>query len=506
MNRKTSITALFLFFGVSFSAPSFSSIYQVTAHLGNYNDNKGNYCGLSVGKYFESNNAWSLCSGESWSYKGENYTATNVKITAGQLQVLDNEKNKNFRAYSVSYYSSSCGSGSQVNPDTGQCEQTPPTCENGQEFNPDSGLCEDPPPYCEQSSTLDSIFAAEQSCAADGGVFSYQCHNGNDFTDPSLETTCNEPPDACVMGFPNWPECLDDYNPTNPIDPPDGGFVNPDGSTGNSPDPSFNKPEPDPVTPSDTTDTALLEAFQNMNRDSNQALGHISEDINKGNADIKNKLDDVKNSTNAVGQSIVDQMNQDYQIAQQNRQAISDQNMIIGKAAQGVSDSVMAGSGEIVDEVRLQGTRLNDSLSKIADKLCDPREPDANCEDLHGLGNATVSDIIHDVADSTDIITDRAYTGVVSAAQGFVNDSGTADIEAVITSDIDSLIDVFPSSGSCSPFSLPTAQGMVTFDCTFSDKAKTLISFILYVYTAWTLISILLSGITPVPNQQSNKG
>lgn len=504
MNRKTSIIALFLFFGVSFSVSARESVYLITS----INSGSTVSCGApySTGNYVIYSKLKNFCIGGTFTYNGTTHTITSSGIGSGIYWKVWAGNGISHTVGGIKRQSHSCTDNQQVNPNTGQCENAPPTCENGQEFNPDSGLCEDPTPYCEQSSTLDSIFAAEQSCAAEGGVFSYQCHNGNDFTDPSLETTCNEPPDACVMGFPNWPECLDDYNPTNPIDPPDGGFVNPDGSTGNSPDPSFNKPEPDPVTPNETTDTALLEAFQNMNRDNNQALGHISEDINKGNADIKNKLDDVKNSTNAVGQSIVDQMNQDYQIAQQNRQAISDQNMIIGKAAQGVSDSVIEGSGDVVDEVRLQGTRLNDSLNKIADKLCDPREPDANCEDLHGLGNATVSDIIHDVADSTDTITDRAYTGVVSAAQGFVNDSGTADIEAVITSDIDSFMDVFPSSGSCSPFSLPTAQGIVTFDCTFSDKAKTLISFILYVYTAWTLISILLSGITPVPNQQPNKG
>ncbi|WP_089138189.1 hypothetical protein [Vibrio rumoiensis] len=506
MSIKTKIIPFlfFLGYGLSFSAPSFSSIYQVSSHLGLYNDNQGDYCGLSVGKYFESNNASSLCSGESWSYKGINYTATNAYVSQGQLKVFDNNAAKNFRAYSVGVYSSSCSSGSQVNPDTGQCEDTPPTCENGQEYNPDSGLCEDPAPYCEQSSTLDSIFSAEQSCAADGGVFSYQCHNGDDLNSPSLETTCNEPPEACVMGFPNWPECLNDYNPTDPIDPPSGGFVNPDSSTGNSPDPSFDKPEPDPVTPTDTTDTALLEAFQNMNRDNNQALGHINEDINKGNADIKNKLDDVRNSTNALGQSIVDQMNQDYQISLQQRQAMTQQNKIIGMAAKGVSDSVMAGSGDVVDAVNLQGTRINDTLNGIADKICDPTLPDTNCEGEHGLSPTTVSNIVFDVADSADSASDIAYGNVVSAAQGFVNDSGTSEIESVINSDIGSFINVFPTAGTCTPFSLPTPQGEVTFDCDFSDNAKTLISFIFYVYTAWSLISIFLSGITPVPAQSSN--
>ncbi|WP_105902102.1 hypothetical protein [Vibrio gangliei] len=376
-------------------------------------------------------------------------------------------------------------------------------CSDGEQYNQFTNQCE-AIPFCQLQSTLDQIQTDQNACQLSNGIFHYQCHNGNDIVSPSLETTCNDGPASCLIGSSNWPECLGDYDPTSPINPPDGGYTSPNDSTESSPSSGFDKPEPDTVTSNDSTDIAVVQAIQNMNRDNNQALGQINKDINQNSADIKNKLTDIRNSTNAVGQSIVDQMNQDFLIAQQNRLLQLQQNSIIANIGAGISDAVNSGSGSIVDAIHSESMAVRDAISSIGESICDPSTDPRNCQGDHELSYGDASNYITDAADAADNASNMAYDNAVSAAQALVNDSGTSEIEAVINSDISSFMNVFPSSASCSPFAIPTPQGDISFDCDFSDKAKSLISFILYIYTAWTLFSIVLSGITPAPIQASN--
>lgn len=470
MSIKTSLFSFLILFSLAVSFSASAALFKITSS--NTTFFNGSVC-FSVGDIIDSSTV-STCQGSHINDDGDEFLFSNCYKSGSSLYCRG--------------YTTASMHGVQV----------VPSCESGQEFNEQSGFCEDPAPYCDQSSTLNSIFAAEQSCAAEGGVFSYQCHNGNDFVSPSLETSCNEPPSACVMGFPNWPDCLGDYDPTSPITPPDGGFTSPDGSTDSTPDNGFDKPEPDAVTPNETTDTALLEAIQNLNRDSNQALGQISQDLNNNSADIKNKLTDINNSNNAIGQSIVDQMNQDYQIAEQNRLLQLQQNSTIANVGELVSDSVFSASNNIANQLSSEGSRLNDTLNGISEKICDPETDVRNCEGDHGLSYGDSSGFITEIADSANSASDMAYSGAVSAAQGFLNDSGTSEIENVLDNSIDNLLSKLPSSGSCVSFSLPTLSGPVDFTCEFSDKFKTLASFLLYIYTLFTLIDILLTGVTPV--------
>ena len=377
------------------------------------------------------------------------------------------------------------------------------TCENGYILNPDTGFCEPPPSFCEQPSTNDAIFSAGEACDAQGGVFSFQCSNGNDALGipPSLDTTCNEPPDQCVMGFPNWPACMGDYDPTDPIDPPDGGFQNPDGSTSSSPDDGFNKPDIDDVQPNESTDTAVLEAVKNMNRDQNEALTQISSDLNQGTSDIKNKLDDIRNTNAAIGQTIVDQMNQDYQIAEANRLLQLQQNGTMANIGKGISDRIDQQGDSIttaIGELASKGDETNDILNEINLKTCDPNLDMRFCEGEHNLTGNLVSNLVGDISENMDELDTGSSNAIVSGAQSVINDAGTGEMKGIIQGNISSMLNAFPSSGSCVPFSIPSLKGDINFDCQFSEQFKLLAAFLLYIYTAWTLIDILLTGVTPV--------
>lgn len=260
-----------------------------------------------------------------------------------------------------------CSPGQELNDSTGKCETPPPTCGPNEQLNPDSLECE-PVPFCDRDSTNDALFEAEQSCAAEGGLFSFQCSNGGPFDGPEgLTTKCTQP-NECVLGYPNFPECLGDLDPTDPL-PDSGGDFN-GGSAGTStPDaPSFDKTEPDAVTPNPETDTALLAAIQNLNRDNNQALVGLNTDLNKGLTNIDNQLSQLNETNNAIGQSIVDQINHDRALFEANKALALQQTGAINKAGADITGALDSGFGDI-------GNKLNElaagSKTTPADAGCD---------------------------------------------------------------------------------------------------------------------------------------
>lgn len=357
MNIKQFSLLLFLFFGVSFSAHSLSIVtYQDIPYA-------SSSCSLPIGSVVDvSTHCRSLLNvPNGFNLRGSSYTLTRILVTYNSFNVYLNN-NSNPDASLFQFKGHSCPSDAPFNPDTNSCEK-PPTCEGDDIFNPDTGLCENIP-FCDRQSTIDQIIEADNACHAEGGTFVSECNNGNELSEPFLDLKCVMA-DSCVVGGANWPECLSDLDPSKPIAPPTGGF-NPDApDTSNPKPPSFDKPEPDEVIPEESTDTAVLEAIQNMNRDNNASATALNKDLNDGIADLTTELDGINKTTHAVGETIDSQIKQDYEIYLAQKALSLSQIGAINNIGSDITSAIDGSSKDIVNAIDKLGEKEKGSITAV---------------------------------------------------------------------------------------------------------------------------------------------
>ncbi|HHC6609209.1 TPA: chemotaxis protein [Vibrio parahaemolyticus] len=328
MSIKQSIASLVILLSVSFSAFS-EQVWVVKS----YNGGSTHACPSQTGDMFTDSSFKAHCIGKVMNSVWNKPEVTNARCIAdglgGKCQV---------------YYSGNWNTNHYMEPFS---------CPSGTEYNPESGNCEapPPPPFCSQESTQQQMRDYEASCLADGGSPTIICNDQVDPPDfrmscdiappppegcepgsPSFpaclddENKCDEnhpdwnpeygmcctpennwcdvpPPESCTIFSPNWPECSGDTD----IDPPTGGDLgDPDkpsgGGGGGSTDPD--KPEPDVDNTSDT-----LAAIKSMNKDVNSQLTGINNDMNKNQAETKSALDALKASVDLNTDTVVDNAN-----------------------------------------------------------------------------------------------------------------------------------------------------------------------------------------------------
>ncbi|WP_076588737.1 hypothetical protein [Vibrio ostreicida] len=408
-----------------------------------------------------------------------------VTVASSYLSVTTSQSAGN----DLFYYSdmASCPDGEVPDPATGQCG---PACPDGQQPDPVTGECVEVA-YCDRDSTLSEISTERQSCAAQNGTFSFECHNGDQIGFPEGLTMKCTLPTGCTIGAPNWPDCLDDLDPTNPIPAPDGDFEGGNGGTGTPSNPSYDKGTADDVTPNDDTDTALLEAVINLNRDNNLAATGLGTDLNNGFNDLNNQLTQLNNTQHNVGQSVVDQMNQDHQIHQANKSLALQQ-----------TGAILSGTATLNDS--LNG--LGDTLEQINDNApCDPNTDPRACEGTHGMTTALASDINHQINTAVSSDFDAVESEILDAANQYANESEFAPMQGPIDDLISLVLGVLPDISDCTPFTLPTPFGSADFGCEFSYQFKSVFSYLLYVYTLWSLVDIMFTTVTPAPGANLSK-
>lgn len=498
---KSYLFALLLVF-VASSAQS-ARMYRIDSIVGAFNDSPPPYCGISVGDIVDHNN---VCAGYSWTYNGKERVRESSGYSSYEGFLLVYGDGGYFRLATVSYVGDSCADGSMVNPLTGICESEP-QCGDDFELNPDTYECE-PVPFCESSEVIDEFAIQSEACNASGGVFQYSCNELFQTADFSCLDKSN-----CIIGATNWPSCLGDIDPTENIDEPSGSF---DSGTADTANPSapWQKDEPDEVTPEETTDTAVLTAIKNMNRDQNQALGQISTDINQGIADTNTALNQLNLTNQALGQAVVDQMNQDYQLAESQRQSQTATTAAVMNGTSEITSALGLQTSSLTNAINGNGDKLdaiNGSLGDIADLLgnddeCTPTLENNYCESNHGLNASEAQSLYGGIA--------TAVTGEeTSALQNLSNDiNSRAGNSPTTSTDMENnaagVLDIVPSlldSGSgCVDLTLPTMRDdSVVISCEFSANAKAVISLAFYVYTIYTIGTLILSGITPNPSRRT---
>lgn len=365
MSIKKNLALLFLLFGVSFSA-SADLLYKVTS----IKPSASSKACWSVGDII-ANSFLESCS-FTYSSSSYNFTATSCSVSFSGVKCnLKRSDGSNIWGSILSnvVQVSSCPAGQELS-DSGICEvPAPEPCPPGYIRN-EVGLCVLNPEddFCETD--FSELVAAEvNSCAIKYPDF---------FTD--VNSTCTDRENyslSCVQGI------AKPKDPTSPINPPNGGFnpSNPDPVNPTPPD--FDKPEPDEVAPNDTTDTAVLEALRNLNRDNNQAATSLNTDLNAGFSSTLDALNHSNSKLDAIGQSIVEQTNQDYLIHQANKLL---QLQTTGAITEGTSKTVGA--------INSQTTQLKDSLDTVSaginglgDKLTGELN-ESGCNSFHCTGNA----------------------------------------------------------------------------------------------------------------------
>jgi len=130
---------------------------------------------------------------------------------------------------------------------------------------------------------------------------------------------------TCNKGFPKPTDV------TDPIDPPSGDFGGGSTPAANPNVTEFDKPEPDSVTPNDSTDTAVLEAVRNLNRDNNQALNGLNDDLNVGLDKIDGQLVKLNDTNKEIGDKLVEQTKQDKALYEANKKLALQQTGAIAK-------------------------------------------------------------------------------------------------------------------------------------------------------------------------------
>lgn len=200
---------------------------------------------------------------------------------------------------------SSCPSGYELSA-SGVCVK-PPTCEEGQILDGSMENCIDDPntDWCSEQSANEY-----NACYESNGIFDWGAWQCNEQTHVIESSKCDMTnSNQCYYGQPAYPACLGDGDD---IKGPDTSY-DPETPEPSTPEPGYDKSEPDAVTPEDSTDTAVLAAVQNMNRDLNDANTKISKDMNEGFGKLNDTLGQTNYNLDALGKVLENAVGQDTQ-------------------------------------------------------------------------------------------------------------------------------------------------------------------------------------------------
>lgn len=484
MSIKKSIVFLFVFLGVSFSA--YSSSGYVLINGKKYSDTsafRAKYSSCSPNDFYGSGPYIIVYS--AWADSGNSLAVSFATYSDSSCtKVYSSQYTKSF-----GYYSQQCPNSQEFNPETSSCETV---CTPPEELSPDTNECF-LPEFCETKSTWEQIFQAEMACAEKKGIFTYNCSNFFQ----TLDMRCDEP-NVCAMGLPNWPDCLPD--PSLPIDP--GGSFEPIPG-GDAPSTGGIRPDVPDVTPptGETSDPALLSAIQNMNADLNKSVTTLNNNNVDSFAALNKQLTDLNSTNLGIGQSIVDQMNNDIKIADNNKLLMQQQNRVIADSGVYIAESIERQTQELSDLSDVQTGKITNAIDALADKMpipCDPKVDPQQCQGPNGLNELYVKDAYSQMISVADTELSAANSTLVNYARVAATDPMTDETQVYIDMAVGDLLAVLPSSSDCVDFPMVTSMGTFTLGCEFSARLKSIISFLVYVFTLWSLVDILLNGVTPV--------
>ncbi|WP_350940583.1 hypothetical protein MRO13_16365 [Vibrio metschnikovii] len=374
--------------------------------------------------------------------------------------------------------------------------------------------------------------------------------NPVDPTDPVNPTDPTDPTNPTEPTEPTQPEPLPD--PTNPVseNPP---FQ---GGAGSNPAPPIDVVVP-PSIPTDPpyqgNDEGIIQAIHETNRNlSNLIIQSTNKNIEGFNA-LNTQLFNLHKTTDNVGQSIVDLMNQDIKIAENNKLLIQQQTTEITKSVNSLSETITnanaQSSEQIVSAIGQASDKQADSLNQLGDSLgeklddlfdestdgiidaigqassgqiaatnqvsesiaglsesiaglefgqpCDPNTDPRSCEGEHGLSTDYIERIYDETIQSATNIDDLVTAEYLETIAQEANSERFQPLEKEGRALVDYFIDLLPASQPCDFDTLQLGRFTFQMTCDSVQFLKDILSFVFYLYTVYALMNILLDQVTP---------
>lgn len=388
------------------------------------------------------------------------------------------------------------------------------SCPAGYSFNANTAMCEknepEQPKYCGSSQMFEDVANLYNACFEQNGIFSYTCdENTQEFNSKCDLTTA----DQCVIGRPTWPDCLDKphqpNDPTSPL-PPIGGF-NPSPVNPSVPPSPVEKPDVQEPDKTETSDTGVINAIKNLNDDLNKSNTDIHNDLNKNFSTMNDALRQLNSTNTAIGQSIVEQMKQDAQIYENNKKlqqqiganninAINSQTKSLLEGNKAITGSITGNTDRLVAAVNASGDGVVSAIDGLADKLkpCDPNVDPFNCEGENGLTPSSVESILKQTSEIVTSSQVDAEEGFLTTLKETIDSNLLEDTQSYLDDMKSDLIGALPNSSQCDVDVLKTPYGDFSIGCEYSARLKSILAFVFYIYTLYTLAEILFTGVTPV--------
>ncbi|GIC28108.1 hypothetical protein [Vibrio cholerae] len=472
-----------------FTSSASAAYYEVTFQL---HDVSPSYCSLTVGTVISNLHDQYMCAGN----VAENRTVTRSFISNSNFYVeyrTSTGKLGTLPIYALKPVAQ-CPSGTSFNPQTGFCEKDEP----------------EQPKYCGSSQMFEDVANLYNACFEQNGIFSYTCdENTQEFNSKCDLTTA----DQCVIGRPTWPDCLDKphqpNDPTNPLSPV-GGF-NPSPVNPSTPSPDVEKPNVEEPDKTETSDTGVINAIKNLNDDLNKSNTDIHNDMNKNFTTMNDALRQLNSTNTAIGQSIVEQMKQDAQIYENNKKlqqqiaanninAINSQTKSLLEGNKAITGSITGNTDRLVAAVNASGDGVVSAIDGLADKLkpCDPNVDPFNCEGENGLTPSSVESILKQTSAVVTTSQVDAEEGFLTTLKETIDNNLIEDTQSYLEDMKSDLIGALPNSSQCDVDVLKTPYGDFSIGCEYSARLKSILAFVFYIYTLYTLAEILFTGVTPV--------
>lgn len=480
---------LLSFIALIFTSSVSAAYYEVTVQLHSVSPS---YCPLTVGTVISNLYDQTMCVGN----VAENRTVTRTFIS--NLNFFVEYRTQAGQLGSLPIYAlkrvDQCPSGTSFNPQTGFCEKNEP----------------EQPKYCGTSQMFEDVANLYNACYEQNGIFSYTCDEDTQEFNSKCDLTNA---DQCVIGRPTWPDCLDKphqpNDPTSPL-PPIGGF-NPSPVNPSVPPSPVEKPDVQEPDKTETSDTGVINAIKNLNDDLNKSNTDIHNDMNKNFSTMNDALRQLNSTNTAIGQSIVEQMKQDAQIYENNKKlqqqiaadninAINSQTKSLLEGNKAITGSITGNTDRLVAAINASGDGVVSAIDGLADKLkpCDPNVDPFNCEGENGLTPDSVESILKQTSAVVTTSQVDAEEGFLTTLKETIDNNLIEDTQSYLEDMNSDLIGALPNSSQCDVDVLKTPYGDFSIGCEYSTRLKSILAFVFYIYTLYTLAEILFTGVTPV--------
>ncbi|MGY5584765.1 hypothetical protein [Vibrio cincinnatiensis] len=171
--------------------------------------------------------------------------------------------------------------------------------------------------------------------------------------------------------------------------------------------------------------TEVIDAIKNVNTNLSAAITDSTNKNVEGFNSLNQQLTELRKTNASIGQTIVDQMNQDRVIYEKTESLLLANKKDIVNATVNAASSIKGAIGD-------QTAALTGSIESLADKICDPSTDERSCQGEHGLTEGYANQAYQEMV--------TAYEGEISSAISTIQSSVIEQSKLNHTEEIESEI------------------------------------------------------------------